>query len=61
MRNHFKATLYSLDSVVENEGLSIFPKITDTELYFIFYIKIMRKESFSVGKRRDKQLPTKEN
>jgi len=38
MSNPYKATLYSLDSEVEVEGLSMFSKITDTELYFIFYI-----------------------
>jgi phosphotransferase system glucose/maltose/N-acetylglucosamine-specific IIC component len=38
MSNPYKATLYSLDSEVEIEGLSMFSKITDTELYFIFYI-----------------------
>jgi hypothetical protein len=45
MSNLYKATLYCLDSEVEIEDLSMFSKITDTELYFIFYIyiKIMRK------------------
>jgi hypothetical protein len=38
MSNPYKATLYNLDSEVEIEGLSMFSKITDTELYFIFYI-----------------------
>ena len=35
MRNHYKATLYSLDSVVEIEGLSIFPK-TQTQNYILY-------------------------
>ena len=38
MSNPYKASLYSLDSEVEIEGLSIFSKITDTELYLIFDI-----------------------
>ena len=43
MNNPYKATRYNLDSEVEIEGLSMFSKITDTDLYFIFYIQIQRK------------------
>jgi hypothetical protein len=65
MSNPYKATLYSLDSEVEIEGLSMFSKITDTELYFIFHILYFlfyilysnSEKVLELEKRRVKQLP----